>query len=143
MLGNFGVQPGLVSGVFHKTMTSPAVNGVFCMIATYFEAHAAIAVSLSILMAGAWLVPQRTGNSGWADAIGTFSLGLVGAGSVLWPISGAAPNPRQWLVAALLAIWSLRPGLHVAVRARGERYRDDQSHTSVFLPLPPEKGMIT
>jgi len=113
------------------------------MIVTYFEALAAIAVSLSILMAGAWLVQQRTGNSGWMDAIWTFSLGLVGAGSALWPISGAVPNPRQWLVAALVAIWSLRLDLHIAVRARGERYRDYQSHTSMFFPLPPEKGMVT
>jgi steroid 5-alpha reductase family enzyme len=86
------------------------------MMVTYFEALAAIAVSLSILMAGAWLVQQRTGNSGWVDTIWTFSLGLVGAGSALWPVSGAAPNPRQWLVAALVAIWSLRLGLHIAVR---------------------------
>jgi steroid 5-alpha reductase family enzyme len=89
------------------------------MIVTYFEALAAIAVSLSILMAGAWLVQQRTGNSGWVDTIWTFSLGLVGAGSALWPIAGAAPNARQWLVAALVAIWSLRLGLHIAVRTWG------------------------
>jgi steroid 5-alpha reductase family enzyme len=86
------------------------------MIVTYFEALVAIAVSLSILMAGAWLVQQRTGNSGWVDTIWTFSLGLVGAASALWPVSGAAPHPRQWLVAALVAIWSLRLGLHIAVR---------------------------
>jgi steroid 5-alpha reductase family enzyme len=89
------------------------------MIVTYFEALAAIAVSLSVLMAGAWLVQQRTGNSGWVDTIWTFSLGLVGAGSALWPIAGAAPNARQWLVAALVAIWSLRLGLHIAVRTSG------------------------
>jgi steroid 5-alpha reductase family enzyme len=89
------------------------------MIVTYFAALAAIAVSLSVLMAGAWLVQQRTGNSGWVDTIWTFSLGLVGAGSALWPISGAAPNARQWLVAALVAIWSLRLGLHIAVRTSG------------------------
>jgi steroid 5-alpha reductase family enzyme len=82
----------------------------------YLEVLAAIALSLSALMAGAWMVQQRTGNSGWVDTIWTFSLGLVGAGSALWPISGAAPNPRQWLVAALVAIWSLRLGLHIAVR---------------------------
>jgi steroid 5-alpha reductase family enzyme len=43
----------------------------------YLEALAAIA--LSILMAGAWVVQQRTGNSGWVDSIWTFSPGLVGA----------------------------------------------------------------
>jgi steroid 5-alpha reductase family enzyme len=86
------------------------------MVILYFEALAAIALSLSVLMAGAWLVQQRTGNSGWVDTIWTFAVGLVGAGSALWPVAGAAPNTRQWLVAALVAIWSVRLGLHIAVR---------------------------
>ena len=85
----------------------------------YLEGLAAIALCLSALMAGAWLMQRGTGNSGWVDTIWTFSLGLVGAGSALWPISGMAPNPRQWLVAALVAIWSLRLGLHIAVRSAG------------------------
>jgi steroid 5-alpha reductase family enzyme len=86
------------------------------MIILYFEALAAIALSLSVLMAGAWMVQQRTGNSGWVDTIWTFAVGLVGAGSALWPVADAAPNARQWLVAALVAIWSVRLGLHIAVR---------------------------
>lgn len=89
------------------------------MTVLYLEALAAIAVSLSILMAGAWVVQQRTGNSGWVDTIWTLSLGLVGAGSALWPVAGAAPNVRQWLVAALVAVWSLRLGIHIAIRTAG------------------------
>jgi steroid 5-alpha reductase family enzyme len=83
------------------------------------EALAGIAVSLSILMALAWMVQQRTGNSGWVDTIWTFSIGAVGAGSALWPVGAAAPNARQSLVAALVAIWSLRLGLHIARRSAG------------------------
>lgn len=75
-----------------------------------------MALSLSILMAGAWLVQQRTGNSGWVDTIWTFAVGLVGAGGALWPIEGGAPNARQWLVAACVAAWSFRLGVHIAVR---------------------------
>lgn len=89
------------------------------MTVLYLWALAAIAVSLSFLMAGASLVQQRTGNSGWVDTIWTFSLGLVGAGSALWPVAGVAPNARQWLVAALVAVWSLRLGTHIAIRTRG------------------------
>jgi steroid 5-alpha reductase family enzyme len=89
------------------------------MVAWYLEALAAIAVALSVLMAGAWAVQQRTGNSGWVDTIWTFALGLVGAGSALWPVAGGAPNARQWLVAALVTIWSLRLGSHIAVRTAG------------------------
>lgn len=85
----------------------------------FLEALAAIAVSLSVLMAGAWLVQQRSGNSGWVDTIWTFSLGLTGAASALWPVAGAAPNPRQWLVAALVAVWSIRLGSHIAARTAG------------------------
>ena len=89
------------------------------MVGLYLEALVAIALSLSVMMAGAWLVQQRTGNSGWVDTIWTFSLGLVGAASALWPISGAAPNARQWLIAALVALWSLQLGLHIARRTAG------------------------
>ena len=86
------------------------------MIVLYLKALVAIAIALSGLMAMAWMVQQRTGNSGWVDTVWTFSLGLVGAGSALWPIAGAPPNARQWLVAVLVAIWSLRLGSHIATR---------------------------
>jgi steroid 5-alpha reductase family enzyme len=89
------------------------------MIISYLGALAAIAVALSVLMAGAWLVQQRTGNSGWVDTIWTFSLGLTGAAGALWPIAGLSPNLRQWLVATLVAVWSIRLGSHIAVRTAG------------------------
>jgi steroid 5-alpha reductase family enzyme len=85
----------------------------------YLQALLLIALSLSGLMAFAWIVQQRTGNSGWVDTIWTFSLGLVGATSALWPVAGASPNARQWLVAALVAIWSVRLGSHIAIRTKG------------------------
>src|ERR1700729_1071056 len=85
----------------------------------YLVALVAIALSLSVLMAGAWVVQQRTGNSGWVDTIWTFSVGLVGAASALWPLATGSLMARQWLVAALVAIWSLRLGLHIAVRTSG------------------------
>src|ERR1700722_9177414 len=70
------------------------------MVILYFEALAAIALSLSVLMAGAWMVQQRTGNSGWVGTIWTFSLGLVGASSALWPGGGGAPSVREWRVSS-------------------------------------------
>jgi steroid 5-alpha reductase family enzyme len=101
------------------------------MLFWYLEALVAIAVALSVLMAGAWAVQQRTGNSGWVDTIWTFSLGLVGAGSALWPVGGAAPNARQWLVAALVAIWSLRLGSHIA--ARTAKITDDPRYAAFAM----------
>jgi steroid 5-alpha reductase family enzyme len=96
------------------------------MVVLYLEALVAIALSLAILMVIAWMVQQRTGNSCWVDTIWTFSVGLSGAGSALWPVGGAAPNARQWLVAI-----------------GGERYRDYQARTSAFFPLPPHNGVVT
>lgn len=89
------------------------------MVVLFLAALAAMALALSVLMTGAWMVQQRTGNSGWVDTIWTFAVGLVGAGGALWPVAGAPPNARQWLVAALVAIWSIRLGAHIAVRTAG------------------------
>ena len=55
----------------------------------------------------------------------TFSVRLVGAGSALWPIGGIPPLEQHML------------------RSRRERYRDYQSRTSMFFPLPPQKGVVT
>jgi steroid 5-alpha reductase family enzyme len=82
-------------------------------------ALAIMALAMSGLMASAWAVQQRTGNSGWVDTIWTFSVGLVGAAGALWPVAGGTPDPRQWLVGGLVAIWSLRLGSHVAIRSAG------------------------
>src|ERR1700757_4804302 len=89
------------------------------MTIVYLWALLAIALSLCVLMACAWVVQQRTGNSGWVDTIWTFSVGLAGAGSALWPSGDGEPNARQWLVSALVAVWSLRLGVHIAVRTAG------------------------
>jgi steroid 5-alpha reductase family enzyme len=76
-LQRFDVQPG------------------FFMSALYLEARRGNAASLSVLMAGAWVVQQPAGNSGRVDGTWPFSLGLVGAGSVLSPVGGAPSNARQ------------------------------------------------
>jgi len=103
------------------------------MVVLYLEALVAIALSLAILMALAWVMQQRTGNSTWVDTIWTFSAGLTGAGSALWPVGGASANARQWLVAALVAIWSLRLGLHIAARSAG--ITDDPEIQLVPFPV--------
>src|ERR1700731_3834213 len=120
---------------------------------SYLVALVAIALSLSVLMAGAWVVQQRTGNSGWLDTIWTFSIGLVGAASALWPVAGApaaSPGPKDKKayrgVKAAFMYWIL---VHVTpleqqmLRSRRERYRDYLSRTSMFFPLPPQKGVAT
>jgi len=44
---------------------------------------------------------------------------------------GPGPNARQWLVAALVAIWSLRLGLHIAVRSAA--ISDDPRYASFAM----------
>src|SRR5262245_2903814 len=89
------------------------------MAPSFLLALVLIALALSILLAIAWLVQQRTGNSGWVDTIWTFAVGGVGAVSALWPVANDALPARQWLIAALSLAWALRLGTHIAVRTAG------------------------
>jgi len=90
---------------------------------TVFYLGAVVAISLSVmalslaaLMSLAWIVQQRSGNSGWVDTIWTLSVGLVGVAGALWPIGATVPTSRQWLVATLVAVWALRLGGHIGIR---------------------------
>lgn len=69
-----------------------------------------------IAMAVAWLVVIRTGKSGWTDAFWSSTVGIAGVVAALVPIEGAEPTARNWLVAVLVAVWSLRLGIHIAGR---------------------------
>jgi steroid 5-alpha reductase family enzyme len=84
-----------------------------------------VAIALSAAMGVAWLVAERTGRSGWIDAIWTFATGLAGMALALLPASPGALRPI--LVAGLALLWSLRLGVHIVLRtARGgddPRYR--------------------
>lgn len=74
-----------------------------------------ISVALSAIMSVAWVIQQRTGNSGWVDTVWTFGLGLTGAVAALIPMAGES-GPRQFIVAAFAAIWAARLGIHIASR---------------------------
>ncbi len=98
-----------------------------------------VAAGLAAVMAAAWRVQQVTGHSGWIDASWTFGVGgaaLLGALAPLgsdWP-----PTWRQLLVAALVAVWSLRLGLHIVARNRSAaddpRYRQLAAEWGVEAP---------
>lgn len=98
------------------------------MIVTFTVALIAMAIALCVAMACAWVVQQRTGNSGWVDTTWTFSVGLVGMIAALWPLTAEVFFARQLMVAALVAAWALRLGLHIAMRSAGihddPRYAD-------------------
>jgi steroid 5-alpha reductase family enzyme len=81
------------------------------------ETFIAAAVMLSAIMTIAWALQRSTGNSGWVDVVWSFGLGLAGLVLALFP-GFPAPSPRQIIVAVLIAVWSLRLGLHIAQRSR-------------------------
>jgi steroid 5-alpha reductase family enzyme len=85
---------------------------------TFIFALASLSAGLSVVMAIAWLLWQRTRNSGWIDTTWAFGLGLVGFLGAALPFAHPT-NVRSGLVASMALIWSLRLGLHIAFRTRG------------------------
>jgi steroid 5-alpha reductase family enzyme len=75
---------------------------------------------MAVVMTAAFITQTRTGQGGWADAFWSFGLGAAGVLVSLYPLNGSAPEPRQLLVAALIAIWGTRLGVHIAKRAARE-----------------------
>jgi steroid 5-alpha reductase family enzyme len=89
---------------------------------------AVMGAALSAVMAVAWRVQELSGNTGWIDVFWTFGLGAVSLLASLVPAGGGPwPHARQILVAALVALWSLRLGWHILMRTRAvgddPRYR--------------------
>lgn len=85
-----------------------------------------VTAGLALAMLGAWAIQRATKNAGWVDVVWTFATGTGGVVYALAPTPGYLPGPRAFLVAALVAIWSLRLGLHLAFRsakAKGEDAR--------------------
>lgn len=90
----------------------------------------AFGLMLSLTMAGAWWIATKSGKSGWIDAIWSFAVGMCGALAAVASFGGAEPTDRQVLVAALALLWSLRLGIHIAVRtARSDQ--DDPRYTQL------------
>jgi steroid 5-alpha reductase family enzyme len=72
-------------------------------------------VFMTMVMTVSWLVQKKLGNAGWTDVFWTLGTGFCGVVAALWP-DPYAHDPRQWIVALLVAVWSLRLGLYVAFR---------------------------
>ena len=92
--------------------------------------------ALAMTMFWAWLVQQRTGNSGWVDVFWSLGLGIVGVTLALIPMGGPALTLRQWLVAALVLAWMLRLGSHIASRTR--RSSDDPRYAELARQWGPD-----
>jgi steroid 5-alpha reductase family enzyme len=70
-------------------------------------------IFMSAVMAAAWQVQRRAGDSGWVDVFWTFGTGVAGAGAAV--MARGVPI-RQGLVAVLVVVWALRLGAYIAAR---------------------------
>ncbi len=91
----------------------------------------AVLIGLSLVMAAGWFVQWRTGNGGWVDVFWTYGTGVAGVAVALLA-GGEGLTARRWLVAGLVALWSLRLGTFIALRvARGGARHEDIRYTSL------------
>lgn len=78
---------------------------------------------LSAMMATAWAIQRATKQSGWADVFWSFAIGIGGV-IVALTVDGAGPVERRWLVAAMVAFWSMRLGFHILARTAAATKED-------------------
>lgn len=83
----------------------------------------AVSLAVSLAMMLVWAFQRAMDNGGWTDVGWTFVTGVAGVAYALWPLGGET-TPRQWLCAVLIALWSLRLGVHLARRVGGAPSED-------------------
>jgi steroid 5-alpha reductase family enzyme len=88
-----------------------------------------VLIACSLLMLVAWRVQQSSGNSSWVDVAWTFGTGAAGIALALYPLRAGGLSTRQIVVALIVAIWSLRLGIHIARRAL--RGKDDPRYAKL------------
>ncbi len=77
----------------------------------------AVLAVMAVVMSAGWACQRAASNGGWTDVFWTYGTGATLAAAALVPFGGrSAPDGRQLLVAALVAVWALRLGTYVAVR---------------------------
>ena len=92
-----------------------------------------VLVFMTAVMVAAWLFGLARRNAGWTDVFWSFGSGVALAGAALLPITPhGLPTQRQWLVAAMAAVWAIRLGGYIAGRVAGHgedpryaKFRDD------------------
>jgi steroid 5-alpha reductase family enzyme len=81
---------------------------------------AIVTLGLVVIMGLAWVAQWVTHNAGWVDVVWSLGTGLGGAAAALVPLPGShGVMPRQWVVAVLVAVWSVRLAIHIARRTLG------------------------
>lgn len=93
----------------------------------------AVALALCLVMALAFALQRRTGNSGWVDTLWTFGTGGVIAVGLLAGLSHAWRAP---ILAALVLLWALRLGAHIALRSA--KVADDPRYADLMRQWGPD-----
>jgi steroid 5-alpha reductase family enzyme len=82
-----------------------------------FEPALAVLFAMAAVMVAAWAFGLWRRNGGWTDAFWTWGSGVTLATAALAPrLVGGPPEMRQLMVAAMVAIWTLRLGLFLTSR---------------------------
>ena len=77
----------------------------------------AVLVSMAAVMVAAWAFGLARKNGGWTDVFWTWGTGAtLGAAALVPLMDGGAPEMRPLMVAAMVAIWTLRLGLFLTPR---------------------------
>ncbi|MDP4594926.1 MAG: DUF1295 domain-containing protein [Beijerinckiaceae bacterium] len=87
--------------------------GIFILISVL------VAMFMAAGMTLAWIVQQRSGQSGWVDVCWTFCTGIAGAAAALGALFIHPDALRPLIVALFAGVWSLRLGMHIIGRTRG------------------------
>jgi steroid 5-alpha reductase family enzyme len=113
-----------------------------------------LGIGLAVAMAMAWQVVLRTGQSGYVDTFWSYSIGVAGVIAALVPLDDSGPQERNWLVAALVAVWSLRLGTHILQRTlkggddpryaqlKSEWGADYKRQLLIFLQIQAACGLV-
>jgi steroid 5-alpha reductase family enzyme len=80
----------------------------------------------AVLMAGVWLVSLRIANFGIVDIAWSLTFAPI---VVFFSFTAPGFETRRWLIATMVAIWSLRLGIHVAVRVLRAHPKEDPRYT--------------
>jgi len=114
---------------------------------------ALLILGLSAVMILGWAFQRRMNNGGWTDVFWTFGTGAACVAAALLP--PGETTTRQLVVASMVAVWSLRLGIHIQRRVAGgdaedrryARFRADwgadfQRRMFVFLQTQALAGAV-
>lgn len=94
-----------------------------------------LAVACSVMLA-LWALHRATRNASWVDVGWAGNLGML---AVLYAALGTGHAPRRWLIAAIVALWSARLAIHLAVRVASHpedpRYGEMRARWATHLDL--------